>query len=281
MILGVGSIGPPCRRLWGVSKSSPPVRGSMLPCVRGDRVADGLGCLIDMEPSQRKLLFVFVREALSHPGGLFTTTRRNPKTIQELRALGFIEPHEDSPTDTGYSAYFESFEPIEPPGEVQAWAERFRLTDIRWRRPSGVIKNQMPQQRGKAYPGLRTAFIGDRAEATTWFHELGHIVYPRIDKGQIRRLATVARGCCPVVAADSVSNALGPATRQPSAMDSGLYLNVNGKYCGLDLSGKDEDAIDDEIWATLFAEHCTGFGLPQAVRAVLEEVIAGLESRCG
>src|SRR5207245_2776497 len=95
-----------------------------------------------MEPAERKLLGVFVREALSRPGeDTIITTNRNPKTVKTLRSLGYVHPTDDSLTREGFLAYFETLEEFDCPHEVQQWVDRFGIVDIHWRKPSGVIKN--------------------------------------------------------------------------------------------------------------------------------------------
>ena len=52
---------------------------------------------VALEPSERKLLFVLVRDALLRPGDdKVDTTKRNPKTVQALRSFGLLQPDEDS-----------------------------------------------------------------------------------------------------------------------------------------------------------------------------------------
>lgn len=123
-----------------------------------------------LEASERKLLFVFVREVLAHPGDdRIAIAGRNPKTVQALRALGFIATNEDSLTRESYLAYFKTFEELECPPEVQQWVDRFGITDLHWRKPAGIIKDRMPQELGKAYPPLATVFIGRRRKASSPF----------------------------------------------------------------------------------------------------------------
>lgn len=117
-----------------------------------------------MEPSERKLLFVFVREALARLGeDHVETAKRNPRTVQALRSLGYITANEDSLTLEAFLAYFETFEELQCPPAVQAWVDGFGITDLHWRRATGTIKGLLPQQRGKAYPPLSTVFIGEKA----------------------------------------------------------------------------------------------------------------------
>ena len=112
----------------------------------------------------------------------------------------------------------------------------------------------------------------------TWFHELGHIVFPRIDEEQIARLAAEAKKHFPVVSTDEVLDARDPDTMETIALPNGTYLNINRMYCGLDHSGDGEIVVNDEIWAILFTEYYCGFELPQSIRALLNEIIGELES---
>lgn len=134
-----------------------------------------------MQPSQEKLLFVLVREALSRPGDdRFDTKRRKPNVVLTLRSLGFIEPNEDSLTKQALLTYFETFETLDAPHAVKEWVDRFAIPELRRRRPS-----QLLHQRGQTYPLFATVFIGEKAGLRTWFHELGHVLCTRIDKERI------------------------------------------------------------------------------------------------
>ena len=230
-----------------------------------------------MEPSERKLLFVLVREALARPGeDRIETAKRNPKTVQALRSLGYIAADSDSLTREAFLTYFETFEELQCPRVVQQWVDRFGITDLHWRRPTGAIKDQLPQERGKAYALLSTIFIGEKAATATWLHELGHVVYPRIDKERISRLAAAVKERYPVVSSDDVSHAIDPDTRQPTALPKGVYLKLNGQFCGLDHSGPGVDAENDEIWAILFTEHCGGFEFAPSISHILGEILTDL-----
>lgn len=132
------------------------------------------------------------------------------------------------------------------------------------------------QERGAAYPALATVFIGDEGDESTWLHELGHIVRPRIDPDSLVRLITAAKEQFPVVTSEQVNDAAHPTTLQPIHLPEGKYLNINRRYCGLDHSGPGQDAENDEIWAILFTEYCGGFEFPPDLRAMLEEIIANL-----
>lgn len=234
--------------------------------------------MIRLEPSERKLLGVFVREVLAHPGeDSINTGRRNSKIVQALRSMGYIMQHEDSLTKEAFLAYFEEFPELHCPPEVQELADRFAIPTIHWRRPSGAILSQMPQERGKAYPLLATVFIGSKAGSATWFHELGHMVFSRLDREDVTSLAEATRSFYPVVSSDEVADAADPDTLQTIPLPKGLYLNINRQYCGLDHSGDDEEAVSDEIWAILFAEHCKGVELPADIHVILERITFKLQ----
>lgn len=235
-----------------------------------------------LQPSERKLLFVFVREALAHLGDdRIAIVRRNPKTVQALRSLGFIGTEQDNLTTQAFLAYFETFEELECPQAVQLWVDRFGITDLHWRKPSGIIKDRMPQELGKAYPPLATVFIGRCAGASTWFHELGHIVYSRIDRGQMAKLVAAATAHFPVISNDQVTDAGDPITLKSISLPAGRYLKINRRYCGLDHSGPDADAEADEMWAVLFSEFCGGFEFPVNIRAILEGIVNTLKTPQG
>jgi hypothetical protein len=119
-------------------------------------------------------------------------------------------------------------------------------------------------------------FIGEKAGPATWFHELGHVLSPRIDKERMTQLGKAAQEHYPVVSSENVSNAVDPDTLRATALPKGIYLNINGKYCGLDHSGPDADAVNDEVWAIVFSEHCSGFGLPVKIGTMVSEIIASL-----
>ena len=52
----------------------------------------------------------------------------------------------------------------------------------------------------------------------TWFHELGHVVYARIDKDQVAKLATAAKEKFPVVSGGDPQGAVDPNTMQLIAL---------------------------------------------------------------
>jgi hypothetical protein len=232
-----------------------------------------------MEPSERKLLFAFVRQALIHPGDdTFDARGRNQSTVASLRSQGLLQPNEDRLPKQAFLAYFETLQEIQCPPTVQQLLERFGITDFHWRRPSDVIRRRMGQERGISYPLLNTVFIGDRGDQSTWFHELGHLLYPKIESDQARRLAEAARTEFPVVSGDQVLDGADPVTLQPTHLPEGIYIRVNRRYHGLDHSGPGADTENDEIWAVLFAEYCGGFELPPTIRVLLEEIILGLSA---
>ena len=85
--------------------------------------------MAEMQPSERKLLFVLVREALAHPGAdTIDTAKRNPKTVQTLRSLGFIATNEDSLIREAFLAYFETFEELECPRAVHSGCRHDNLS---------------------------------------------------------------------------------------------------------------------------------------------------------
>ena len=232
-----------------------------------------------MSPAERKLLFVFVREALASGDDAVQTSRRNPTIVQALRSMDYLGSDEDCLTKAAFHAFFDTFTGLICPHEVQPWLVRLHATDIRWRKPAGLILAQMPQERGKAYPQLATVFIGRHAGLGTWFHELGHVVFSRLAKDDVSSLATAAKQLYPVVSSDEVSDAQDPVTFTGTALPNGLYLNINRQYCGLDHSGEDEEAVKDEIWAILFSEHCKGVGLRGPVQGLVETMVSKLESQ--
>ena len=64
-----------------------------------------------MDPPERKLLFVFVRDALARPGeDTITTVKRAPRTVQALRSLGYIHAKEDKLIKEEFLAYFKTIE---------------------------------------------------------------------------------------------------------------------------------------------------------------------------
>lgn len=203
-----------------------------------------------LQPSERKLLFVFVRKALLHPGDdSINPAKRNPNTVQALRALGYIATDEDKLTKEAFLAYFETTEELRCPPAVQRWVDRLGVTEIHWRRAPDAVRRRMAgQERGAAYPALATVFIGDDGDESTWLHELGHIVGPRIDQQSLAALVTAAKEHFPLVTSDQVNDAADPITLQPTHLPDGKYLNINRRYCGLDHSGPGQDAENDEIW---------------------------------
>lgn len=193
--------------------------------------------------------------------------------------MGFILPNENSLTKEAFLAYFETFDEVRCPSDVQKWVDRFHVSDLRWRRPSKFMMTQMEQGRGKAYPLLTTVFIGETAMSRTWFHELGHLVYSRLEKELVSRLVLAAREHFPVVSSERVPVAIDTSTMKPTAVLKGSYLKINGMLCGLDHSGPGADGENDELWAILFAEYCEGSELPLKIRAIVEEIITALSPR--
>ena len=230
-----------------------------------------------MSPTERKLLFVFVREALASGDDSVETSRRNPAIVQALRSRGYLQPDEDCLTKEAFLAFFDTFSELTCPHEVQPWLVRLHATDVRWRKPAGLILTQMPQERGKAYPMLATVFIGRNAGLGTWLHELGHLLFSRLVKDEVSSLAATAKDLYPVTPGALVTDAQDPVTFTGTALPSGLYLNINRQYCGLDHSGEDEDAVKDEIWAILFSEYCRGADLLGPLHAMIETMVSKLE----
>jgi hypothetical protein len=231
-----------------------------------------------MSPAERKLLFVFVREALTAGDDAVDTTRQNPAIVQALRAAGHFQGDSNCLGNDAFLEYFSTFPELACPSEVQPWVVSLHATHVRWRAPAGMVVKLMPQERGKAYPALATVFIGRNADLGTWFHELGHLLFPRLMKDEVSSLAAAAKELYPVVSSTTVADALDPVTFNVTALPGGLYLNINRQYCGLDHSGDNEEAFIDEIWAILFSEHCKGVTLRGPLQAMVETIVAGLES---
>jgi hypothetical protein len=102
------------------------------------------------------------------------------------------------------------------------------------------------------------------------------VVFARINPEQVRKLAAAARSFYPVVSSDEVSQALDPDTMQPTALPPGLYLAINGQYCGLDHSGTDVDAVNSEIWAIIFTQYCAKNALSDSLLRIVEHIIDDL-----
>lgn len=226
-----------------------------------------------LSPQEQKLLNVFVREALSKPGSdSITTAKKNVKTVQRLRELGFLDQNEDSVTKEAFLQYVETFEKVTPPPEVLMWVERFGISDLRWLRFDGRI-TRIGQGIGKAYPLLSTIFIGEPPLLETWFHELAHVVFPRLDKQLVKRLDDAMRERYPVVTDDKVPVALDPLSHEETPLPKGRYLKINGQYLGLDHSEGGAASEDDEMWSHAFALYCIGFEFPPNIKDCLKEMI--------
>jgi len=203
--------------------------------------------------------------------------KRNPNTVQAFRALGYIATDEHTLTSKAFLEYFETIQELRCPPAVQKWVDRLKVTEIHWRRAPDAVRRRMAgQERGAAYPALATVFIGDDGDESTWLHELGHLLTPRIDAQLLTELVRAAKEHFPVVSGDQVKDAADPISLRPTHLPDGTYLLINRRYCGLDQSGPGQDAENDEIWAILFTEYCGGFGFPPNIRAVLEEIIASI-----
>ena len=154
--------------------------------------------------------------------------------------------------------------------------ERYHATGVIWRRAGAAILSKVDGGRGVAYPKVGTIFIGPNADLSTYYHELGHILYERIPEILRRRIASEARAVFPIVSNTEIKCALDANSHQPVELPVGSYILIGDRYCGLDHSGDDVESQTNEIWASLFAAHHTGLVFPESIASLIRDVATKL-----
>jgi hypothetical protein len=181
-----------------------------------------------------------------------------------LHSLGYIGPDGDLSKDA-FVQYFDLIPTLVPPPDVQAWCLNFGLLDIQWKRASGPLKDT-----SRAFVCLNVILILIGSKESAWFHELAHLVFSKIPKALVLKLVEAAK-VYPTVFSDGVTEKVtDPDTGKVAVLPKGSYLNLNGFYCGLDHSGKENET--DELWAALFAQYCCKLPLDDNLCSVLFEI---------
>jgi hypothetical protein len=242
---------------------------------------EGEGEAMVMTPSERKFLFVMVRDSLRRSSDKIEARHESNKHLPTLRSLGYVK--DDEVGEIAFQEYFDGYELVSCPTEMQRLLDLFKI-EVQWRRPHGFIKDQFDTTgSGKAFPACRTVFIAYDATPQTWFHEFGHLLYWRLknkpDLLEISKtLQEVALREYPVVTHEQMTLVIHPKTRDEVPPAPGRYILIDGRYFGLDHSGDGADVEADELWAVLFTEYQMGRTLRQNVRVVVEELVAALQS---
>jgi hypothetical protein len=227
--------------------------------------------------NDQKLVFQIVEAALEAEGDNFDPVVAS-EVLPRLRDLGFVEADGSRPSEAAYSEYFCSFELLTPPKLVDDWARALFRPTIYWRKPIGEMRTLMaPQHRGRSFPQLATAFIGKHADIVTWFHELGHIVYTRLDKYERAAFAPCVHEHGLIFTSDGTQPAIDAGTSAHVSLPPEKYLAIGGRLLGLDHSGTDEDAVNDECWAAIFGLGFANVPVPTPVADVFETIIERLK----
>lgn len=235
-----------------------------------------------MTPSERKFLFVIVRDALQRGSGNEIEPKRlGSKYLPVLRSLGFVEGSDL--TRRAFEQLFTTFEPISCPNEVRQLTDSLGI-EVYWKRPHGVIKSKFDSAgEGSAYRNLKTVFISDGAKLEAWYHELGHMIFGCVKNNselwaRFKALQQEATAVYPVVTHEQMTPVQHPVTNKPISPAPGQYVLINGRYHGLDHSGDGMDGAADELWASLFEEYHSGRELKPSVRGLLEQIIAAIKA---
>jgi hypothetical protein len=197
---------------------------------------------------------------------------------RRLRDLGLVEDAGGCLSKAAFSEYFRSFELLSPPLQVEDWARALYKDRIYWRKPIGKMKKLMaPQHRGKSYPLFGTVFIGRHADIGTWFHELGHLVYTRLTPDERTSFARCVHEHGSILESDGGRPCIDPRSRAEVLLPQGKYLEIEGHVLGLDHSGIDEEAVNDECWAAIFGLGLTNVRVPVAVADAFETIVERLK----
>lgn len=233
-----------------------------------------------MDPADQKLIFAIVEAALEADEHDFDP-RLPSEDLRRFRDLGLIEDAGSGLSNAAFSEYFRSFELLSPPLQVEDWARALYKDRIYWRKAIGKMKKLMaPQHRGKSYPLFATAFIGRHADIGTWFHELGHLVYTRLTPDERASFAQCVHEHGSILDSDGTRTCIDPGSRAEVLLTRGKYLKIEDRLLGLDHSGTDEEAINDECWAAIFGLGFTNVPVAVAVADAFERIIERLKQGC-
>lgn len=235
-----------------------------------------------MNPSERKFLFVMVRDALQRRSGdQIEPKRLGNKHIPALRSLGYVKGNDL--TRKAFEELFATFEPISCPSEIQQVVDSFGI-EIVWRKPHGIMETNLdPAGEGSAYRNVKTIFIRPGARCEAWLHEFGHIVFGCVKNTPaiwelFKELQREAEAAYELVSHEQMTPVLHAVTRQPITPAPGKYMLINGNYHGLDHSGDGVDGEADEMWALLFEEYFGSGNIKPNVRIPLEAIFAAIKA---
>ena len=191
-------------------------------------------------------LFALVEESIRNANS--TVRLQDPEILHKYVEYGYL-----GLSEAAFQAYFDSYETIVCPPEVQVWVDRFS-DRIQWKRASGILAGA-----NRSFPEAKVAVMldGPAHDHRSWFHELAHIVFRTIPEGTARALTCVASAAYPTVASP--------------AIEGELCLKINSRFCAFNHGGPEGE--DHEVLAILFAEFCSGFKLRPDVRRQLERII--------
>jgi hypothetical protein len=178
-----------------------------------------------MTLSERKFLFVIVRDALQRrSGNQIEAKRRDNKHIPALRSLGYVE--DNDLTRKAFEELFATFEPVSCPPEILQVVDSFGI-EISWKKPQGIMERNLDAAgEGSAYRNLKTIFIRPEARREAWFHEFGHIVFGCVKNTPaiwelFKDLLREAQAAFEVVSHEQMTPVLHAVTREPDHTSAG------------------------------------------------------------
>jgi hypothetical protein len=118
-----------------------------------------------MTPSERKFLFVLVREVLRRADGSdeIEPKRHGDRRIAMFQSRGYLRGR--VLTRTAFLEFLDTFERAPCPAHIQDVVDSFGLDGLHWRRPKGVILERIEWAGGGgiAYRNFKTLFIKEGA----------------------------------------------------------------------------------------------------------------------
>ena len=222
-----------------------------------------------------RLLKKLVQNALISESERITSKIGNSQTLEQLRGLGYVasvDGGEDRLMPQAFEAVFDGFPEARPPSEVQQRVDELGLIGVRWKVAQGIITEN------RAQPLKGIIFIRDpnRARLSSWFHELGHVLFHLGEEGSFlpdrhgvnrdlaARLAAAAKSEYPIVA----------SLASPPIPGERCIRFSNGHSYGFTHHGPEGEV--EELWAILFGEQSAGLELHPRVKAHVEEIILKL-----
>lgn len=197
--------------------------------------------------------------------------------VKRLEDLGILEKGGKCLSKMAFSEYLTSFELLSPPLEVEYHAPALFGEKIYWRKSIGKIKELMsPQHRGKSLPLFATVFIGEHADIGTWFRELGHLVYARLTEDETISFAKCVHEHGSILTSDGTLKCADAGSGATTLLPPGKYLCIDPLLLGLDHSGTDEDAVNDECWAAIFGLIFTKVPVPAPIADAFDAIIQRL-----